>query len=157
MEADSEGAVPQDAEIPTVKVADGAGAEQDAAKELSAIEDELDKATSGKIMNLISSDTYQREFSRLTRVKPFRISRADQCDGALQSRKLSVHELLVCPARGTLAFRLTFVPCDHSAHTCTLWRARCQERCSFLSTFFIGYSESARSSRCVCSRMGLWW
>ncbi|GAA5881682.1 hypothetical protein JCM3774_005336 [Rhodotorula dairenensis] len=59
MEADSEGAIPQAAEVPTVKMSDGAGEEQDAAKELSAIEDELDKATSGKIMNLISSDTYQ--------------------------------------------------------------------------------------------------
>lgn len=63
LEADSEGAVPQEAEVPTIKVSDEAAPEQDAAKELSALEEELDKATSGKIMNLISSDTYQREFT----------------------------------------------------------------------------------------------
>lgn len=63
VEADSEGAVPQEAEVPTIKVSDEAVPEQDAAKELSALEEELDKATSGKIMNLISSDTYQREFA----------------------------------------------------------------------------------------------
>ncbi|GAA5991641.1 hypothetical protein JCM10908_001069 [Rhodotorula pacifica] len=59
VEADSEGSVPQSAEIPTVKVSDENGESQVASKELSQLEEELDKASSGKIMNLISSDTYQ--------------------------------------------------------------------------------------------------
>lgn len=62
VEADGEEtATPDGVSVPAIKLNGDAVEEADAAKELGAIEEELEKATSGKILNLISSDTYQRE------------------------------------------------------------------------------------------------
>lgn len=121
VEAVSEGVVPQEAEVPTIKVSDQAVPEQDAAKELSALEDELDKATSGKIMNLISSDTYQREFADplLAQQSAVLTTLRRICSfGSGKSRSRN-------GPHGSDVSDLTVL---HSARTCTLSRARCRAR-----------------------------
>lgn len=58
--ADGAPTTAEGASIPTIKLNDEGVDENDAAKALSTTEEELDKASSGKIMNLVSTDTYSR-------------------------------------------------------------------------------------------------
>lgn len=112
--------------MPTIKVSDEAAPEQDAAKELSALEEELDKATSGKIINLISSDTYQREFTdtlSAQRSAVLTLLRHICSFGSSQSRAR-----IGPPGLDRLDSTASDLILLRSARTCTSSRARCRAR-----------------------------